>query len=231
MDMLNLQEAWAFGRGAGQKVAVIDTGVTPHPRFPHLIPGGDYVMGGDGLSDCDAHGTIVASMIGAAPASGAVAPPAAPRKPVTIPTTEPPPKAPPPQTVTLSPLPQTVTMVPASPSPADAPPPFGAPPPPPASPPAPPAPAGAPPGPAPAPSANHGGGTVTIPNWGSNLSSASGGRVIPVDNPRPLDPTPKPPPPPPPAAPAAGPGPADAFSGIAPDVDIIAIRQSSNAFA
>ena len=72
MDMLNLQEAWQFGRGAGQKVAVIDTGVTPHPRFQHLIAGGDYVMaGGDGLSDCDAHGTIVASMIGAAPASGA----------------------------------------------------------------------------------------------------------------------------------------------------------------
>ena len=122
MEMLNLQEAWAFGRGAGQKVAVIDTGVTPHPRFSHLIAGGDYVMGGDGLSDCDAHGTIVASMIGAAPASGATAPPAAPRKPVTIPTTEPPPKAPPPQTVTLSPLPQTVTMVPASPS-SEAPPP------------------------------------------------------------------------------------------------------------
>ncbi|SPM36737.1 peptidase S8 [Mycobacterium rhizamassiliense] len=113
MDMLNLQEAWQFGRGAGQKVAVIDTGVSPHPRFQHLIPGGDYVMGGDGLSDCDAHGTIVASMIGAASAGGAAAPPvAAPRKPVTIPTTEPPPKAPPPQTVTLSPLPQTVTMVP-----------------------------------------------------------------------------------------------------------------------
>src|SRR5277367_3996444 len=117
MDMLNLPEAWRFGRGAGVKVAVIDTGVTPHPRLPHLIPGGDYVMaGGDGLSDCDAHGTIVASMIGAAPASGAATPPVGPRKPVTIPTTEPPPKAPPPQTVTLSPLPQTITMVPASPS-------------------------------------------------------------------------------------------------------------------
>ncbi|WP_240619023.1 S8 family serine peptidase, partial [Mycobacterium intracellulare] len=89
MDMLNLQEAWQFGRGAGQKVAVIDTGVTPHPRFPHLIPGGDYIMSGDGLSDCDAHGTLVASMIGAAPANGAGVPPAAPRKPVTIPTTEP----------------------------------------------------------------------------------------------------------------------------------------------
>lgn len=64
MEMLNLNEAWQFGRGDGVKVAVIDTGVTPHPRLPRLIPGGDYVMaGGDGLSDCDAHGTLVASMI------------------------------------------------------------------------------------------------------------------------------------------------------------------------
>jgi membrane-anchored mycosin MYCP len=254
MDMLNLSEAWQFGRGAGQKVAVIDTGVTPHPRFQHLIPGGDYIMSGDGLSDCDAHGTIVASMIGAAQANGAASPPAAPRKPVTIPTTEPPPKAPPPQTVTLSPLPQTVTMVPPPPSEAPSPGPFGlpaAPPPPPAPPPAqapgqaPPGPAQAPPAQAPAqappgpgqappggpqaqpgavqaPSANRGaGGTVTIPSY-------SGGRqVIAVDNPggpRPLDP-PKPPPPPPPP----GPGP-DAYSGIAPDVDIISIRQSSQAF-
>jgi membrane-anchored mycosin MYCP len=245
MDMLNLSEAWQFGRGAGQKVAVIDTGVTPHPRFPHLIPGGDYIMSGDGLSDCDAHGTIVASMIGAAPARGAAVTPVATHKPMTIPTTEPPPKAPPPQTVTLSPLPQTVTMVPAPP-PSEAPPPgpFGlpaAPPPPPAQAPvqapgqAPPAPGQAPPAPGQvppggpqaqpgavqAPSVNRGTGTVTIPNY------TSGRRVVAVDNPggpRPLDP-PKPPPPPP--APAAGP---DAYSGIAPDVDIISIRQSSQAF-
>jgi membrane-anchored mycosin MYCP len=236
MDMLNLQEAWQFGRGAGQKVAVIDTGVTPHPRFPHLIPGGDYIMSGDGLSDCDAHGTIVASMIGAAPASGAAAPPAAPRKPVTIPTTEPPPKAPPPQTVTLSPLPQTVTMVPAPP-PSETPPPgpFGAPPAPQGPGAAPQGPAQGPvqaPGQAPgqAPSANRGGaGTVTIPSY-------SGGRqVIAIDNPvnsggpRPLAPPPAPPPPPPPPAPAPAQAP-DAYSGIAPDVDIIAIRQSSQAF-
>jgi membrane-anchored mycosin MYCP len=221
MDMLNLQEAWQFGRGAGVKVAVIDTGVTPHPRFPHLIPGGDYIMGGDGLSDCDAHGTIVASMIGAAPANGAPAPPAGPRKPVTIPTTEPPPKAPPPQTVTLSPLPQTVTMVPAAPPSSEAPPPappgpFGAPPPPPALAPG----QGPPPGPGQAPSANHGAGTVTIPSY------SGGSHVIGVDNPanpRPLDP----PKPPPPAPPAQAP---DAYSGVAPDVDIIAIRQSSQAF-
>ncbi|MBO0881598.1 MAG: peptidase S8, partial [Mycobacterium sp.] len=61
MDMLNLPEAWRFGRGGGVRVGIIDTGVTPHPRLPHLVPGGDYVMSGDGLSDCDAHGTIVAS--------------------------------------------------------------------------------------------------------------------------------------------------------------------------
>src|SRR6202051_4912036 len=71
MDMLNLQEAWQFGRGAGQKVAVIDSGVSMHPRFQHLIPGGDYIMGGDGLSDFDAHGTIVGSMIGGVTASAA----------------------------------------------------------------------------------------------------------------------------------------------------------------
>ncbi|CAM4417874.1 Subtilisin DY [Mycobacterium basiliense] len=200
MDMLNLKEAWQFGRGAGVKVAVIDTGVTPHPRFPHLIPGGDYVMaGGDGLQDCDAHGTIVASMIGAAPASGALPPPAVPRRPVTIPTTE---KPPPPQTVTLSPVPpQTVTVVPAPPPEEGAPP--GEPAPGPLPPPA----------PGPAPSGHRGGGTVTIPSY-------SGGRqVIGVDHPgtpRPLEPTPAPAP--------------DAFSGIAPDVELISIRQTSQAF-
>ncbi|OYV23647.1 MAG: peptidase S8, partial [Mycobacterium sp. 20-66-4] len=172
-------------------------------------------------------------------------PGAGPRKPVTIPTTEPPPKAPPPQTVTLSPLPQTVTMVP----PTEAPPPglFGAPPPPAEAPPAeapaaPAAPAspsqqpgssqGQPAAPAPGPpsqaappapgAANHGGGTVTIPSY------HGGGQVAEVDSDgasRPL--APPPPPPPPPAPPGQA---ADAYSGIAPDVDIISIRQSSQAF-
>src|ERR1700743_3875595 len=82
MDMLNLTEAWQFGRGAGIKVAVIDTGVTPHPRLPHLIPGGDYVMGGgEGLSDCDAHGTLVASMIAASPGSAGIPEAPGPRRP------------------------------------------------------------------------------------------------------------------------------------------------------
>lgn len=67
--MLNIDEAWKYSTGRGVSVAVIDTGITPSPRLPAL-PGGDYVMGGDGLSDCDAHGTIVASVIAAKP-SGA----------------------------------------------------------------------------------------------------------------------------------------------------------------
>jgi membrane-anchored mycosin MYCP len=213
MDMLNLSEAWHFGRGGGVRVAVIDTGVTPHPRLQHLVPGGDYVMAGDGLSDCDAHGTIVASMIGGASAGGAPgAPP--PRQPPPFPTTEAPPPPPPPQTVTMkqppppppppAPPPQTVTMTqrpPAAP---------WLPPPPPevVSPEGPGGPAG--------PAANHGRGTTMLPSY------SGGGHVISVDYPRPADP---PPPEPPQEAPA------DAFSGVAPDVEVISIRQFSQAFS
>ena len=111
MDMLNLPEAWRFGRGAGVKVAVIDSGVAPHPRLPHLIPGGDYVMaGGDGLSDCDAHGTLVASMIAASPASGAPTEGPGPRRPPPVPTREPPPPAPPPQTISVAHGPGAATL-------------------------------------------------------------------------------------------------------------------------
>lgn len=68
--VLDLPQAWQFSRGAGQKVAVIDTGVNPHPRLPPVQPGGDYVVaGGDGLSDCDGHGTIVAGIIAARPST------------------------------------------------------------------------------------------------------------------------------------------------------------------
>src|SRR6185312_7896468 len=116
------------------------------------------------------------------------------------------PKAPPPQTVTLSPLPQTVTVVPAPPPKeeggggAGGPGPGG---PGPGNPGLP----GLPGLPGQAPSANHGGGTVTVPSY------SGGGRVVSVGGPRPLDPAPKPPPP--------APSPPDAFSGIAPDADII----------
>ena len=65
--MLEYRSAWRFARGAGQKVAVIDTGVNRHPRLPALEGGGDYVSDTDGLVDCDAHGTLVAGLIAGSP--------------------------------------------------------------------------------------------------------------------------------------------------------------------
>jgi membrane-anchored mycosin MYCP len=64
--MLNISKAWQYSTGNGVPVAVIDTGINPSSRL-HVVAGGDYIMSGDGLVDCDAHGTIVASVIGAAP--------------------------------------------------------------------------------------------------------------------------------------------------------------------
>lgn len=69
--ILDFEAVWPLTRGAGQKVAVIDTGVARHPRLPNLIPGGDYVATGDGTDDCDAHGTLVAGLIAASPMAGA----------------------------------------------------------------------------------------------------------------------------------------------------------------
>ena len=124
MDMLNLPEAWQFGRGAGVSVAVIDTGVSPHPRLPNLIGGGDFVVdGGDGLSDCDAHGTWVASLIAAEPADGKtpLPPPRETRRPDPVPTTEAPPAPPPP------PAPTTIIQQVPAPAPPPPPPPEPAP--------------------------------------------------------------------------------------------------------
>ncbi|MGH3564411.1 MAG: type VII secretion-associated serine protease mycosin, partial [Mycobacterium sp.] len=66
---LDLPAIWPLTRGAGQRVAVIDTGVSPHRRLPGLVGGGDYVFTGDGTQDCDGHGTVVAGIIAAAPDS------------------------------------------------------------------------------------------------------------------------------------------------------------------
>jgi membrane-anchored mycosin MYCP len=55
-----------FATGTGQVVAVIDTGVTPHPRLAgRLRDGGDYLQGQSALLDCDGHGTLVAGIIAA----------------------------------------------------------------------------------------------------------------------------------------------------------------------
>ncbi|MEU0495358.1 type VII secretion-associated serine protease mycosin [Mycobacterium sp. NPDC006124] len=66
-NLAELQTVWRLTKGAGQTVAVIDTGVARHRLLPRLLPGGDYVSTGDGTQDCDGHGTIVAGIIGAAP--------------------------------------------------------------------------------------------------------------------------------------------------------------------
>jgi len=69
---LRLREAQRFTRGKGVTVAVIDTGVTPHPYFGGRLSGaGDYVVAKDnGLHDCDGHGTEVAGIIAGDPKSG-----------------------------------------------------------------------------------------------------------------------------------------------------------------
>lgn len=65
--LLNLDGAWAYSRGDGQMVAVIDTGVRPGPRLPNVDAGGDFVESTDGLTDCDGHGTLVAGLIAGQP--------------------------------------------------------------------------------------------------------------------------------------------------------------------
>src|SRR3954464_1016949 len=67
-DYLRMSEAQKFATGAGVTVAVIDTGINASPRVP-AEPGGDFVdPAGNGLSDCDSHGTLTASIIAGRPA-------------------------------------------------------------------------------------------------------------------------------------------------------------------
>ena len=68
-DRLRFAELPRFATGRGQKVAVIDTGVSNHDYLgARLEGGGDYVVrDGDGLEDCDGHGTLVAGIIAADP--------------------------------------------------------------------------------------------------------------------------------------------------------------------
>jgi membrane-anchored mycosin MYCP len=65
---LRIRQAQEYATGRGQRVAVIDSGVQPHPRLlGRLIDGGDYIENRSGLFDCDGHGTVVAGLIAAAP--------------------------------------------------------------------------------------------------------------------------------------------------------------------
>ncbi|MEE6140502.1 S8 family serine peptidase [Mycobacterium sp. 050128] len=120
LQLMNMPQAWKESTGVGVLVGIIDTGVAAQPRLPHLVAGGDFVMGqfGDGLSDCDGHGTVVASLIGAAPSGAALVPKPSWAVPVAPPAGAPPPRPipppPPPPTVTV-----TQTVAPPPPPPPD----------------------------------------------------------------------------------------------------------------
>ncbi len=67
-ERMRIRAAQEFATGRGQTVAVIDSGVHPHPRLEgRLDDGGDYILGESGTSDCEGHGTVVAGIIAAAP--------------------------------------------------------------------------------------------------------------------------------------------------------------------
>ncbi|WP_408066428.1 type VII secretion-associated serine protease mycosin [[Mycobacterium] nativiensis] len=132
-DLLGIAAAWQYSTGHGVPVAVIDTGVTPNPRLP-AIAGGDYIMGNaegpGGLQDCDAHGTIAASIIAAAPLGVLPMPRPMPEVPAFPPPAGGPPsigEAPPPADIpgppAPPPVPAPVTITQIAPPPAPPPPP------------------------------------------------------------------------------------------------------------
>lgn len=63
-----VDELHRIARGEGQVVAVLDSGVSKVSRLDKLRGAGDYIAAkGDGLSDCDSHGTLIAGIIAAQP--------------------------------------------------------------------------------------------------------------------------------------------------------------------
>ncbi|TDW90435.1 type VII secretion-associated serine protease mycosin [Kribbella pratensis] len=75
-DLLGAERAWPHSTGSGVTVAVIDSGVdADHPqlrRTGKVLPGRDFFLVGrlPGNYDCISHGTGVASIIAADPATG-----------------------------------------------------------------------------------------------------------------------------------------------------------------
>ncbi|OTR18084.1 S8 family serine peptidase (plasmid) [Mycobacteroides abscessus] len=200
--MLNIEQAWKFSTGAGVTVGIVDTGVKPNPRLPRLYAGGDYVMGKKdigGLEDCEGHGTVVASIIGAQPSDPARKPPTRPENAPPLPPPPPPPGQGAPVTPSPTPVPVTVTVETKAPPPPPAP----APPPPP------------PPEDGAAPAAHR----QVAPQDQPVMAAGGSYSVAPMRAP----PAPMDPPPPPPEQ--------DAFIGVAPDVSLISVRQSSSAFS
>ncbi|MFG2009655.1 type VII secretion-associated serine protease mycosin [Micromonospora sp. NPDC048868] len=68
LSFLRATDAHRISQGAGVTVAVLDTGVAPHPDLlRNLLPGADVIHGGsgNGHNDVDGHGTGMAGLIAA----------------------------------------------------------------------------------------------------------------------------------------------------------------------
>lgn len=68
LEFLRAAAAHRYSQGAGVTVAVLDTGVDPHPDLQeNLLPGADVIPGGsgNGHQDVDGHGTGMAGLIAA----------------------------------------------------------------------------------------------------------------------------------------------------------------------
>jgi membrane-anchored mycosin MYCP len=64
---MKLAQLRTITKGAGVRIAVIDSGVARHPLLAgRLVDGGDFVAGRTGLTDCEGHGTAVAGIAAAA---------------------------------------------------------------------------------------------------------------------------------------------------------------------
>ena len=56
--------------GAGATVAILDTGVTPHPDIDGILPGRDFISNDSDASDPHGHGTHVAGTVGESAGNG-----------------------------------------------------------------------------------------------------------------------------------------------------------------
>jgi membrane-anchored mycosin MYCP len=71
-QLLAPQRVWNLTQGAGQLIAVVDSGVsgTAPGLAGAVLPGRDILTGGSGDSDCLGHGTFTAGLIAARPTPG-----------------------------------------------------------------------------------------------------------------------------------------------------------------
>lgn len=67
LDAVQVQGMWRLGcYGAGTRIAVIDSGIYPHPDLASKVaPGHNYTDGSDDTNDVLRHGTLVAGVIAA----------------------------------------------------------------------------------------------------------------------------------------------------------------------